>query len=209
MLTVVSMIQALALELLWSRVGEEAPRWTPGWEALLGWSQIAACLLGALLIWLLYLSMVIRFSWLPTIRDSTVPFAIGLLEFSLIDRIGSDSLGTWFGVLALLFSISIWISHVTFRRARQDPANQEFFASLEPAGIRDFAAPLLSVLTLFVLAAIFSIVEDRGGFALASILLAIALIGLQLWGIRGWWQRALGDAPSPESSTESASEDTP
>ena len=208
MLTVVSMIQALALELLWSRVGEEAPGWTPGWEALLGWSQIAACLLGALLIWLLYLSMVIRFSWLPTIRDSTVPFAIGLLEFSLIDRIGADSLVAWFGALALLFSVSIWISHVTFRRAREDPANREFFASVEPAGLQDYAAPLLSALVLFVLAAIFSVENDRGGFALASVLLANALIGFQIWGIRGWWQRALGDAPFPEGCTETASEDT-
>ena len=80
---------------------------------------------------------------------------------------------------------------------------------MEPARLHDCAAPLLSALTLFVLAAIFSVVNDRGGFALASILLASALIGLQLWDIRGWWQRAMGNAPSPEVATESASEDEP
>ena len=130
LLTVLSMIQALALELFWVRLRESSYLWTPGWEALLGWSQAAAMLLGFLVVWLFF-SVVMRFRWLPSIQDSVVPFGIGVLEFSLIDLMGPDSLGPWFYLLALIFAVSTWTSQSIFRRARQDPANREFFDSVE------------------------------------------------------------------------------
>ena len=132
-LTVLSMIQALALELLWSRVRESAYLWTWGWEARLGWTQVAAMLLGFLVVWLFFISVVLRFRWLPAIQDSVIPFGIGLLEFALIDLMGPDSLAPWLYALAVIFAASTWASHTIFRRARRDPANREFFASLPPA----------------------------------------------------------------------------
>ena len=100
LLTVLSMIQALALELLWTRMRESPYLWSGGWDALLGWSQVAAMLLGFLVVWLFYVSTVMRFRWLPSLQDSVVPFGIGILEFTLIDLMGPDSLGPWFYVMA-------------------------------------------------------------------------------------------------------------
>ena len=85
LLTVLSMIQALALELLWTRLRESPYLWTASWDALLGWTQATAMLLGFLVVWLLYISFVMRFRWLPSLSDSVIPFGIGILEFSLID----------------------------------------------------------------------------------------------------------------------------
>ena len=79
------MIQALALELMWTRLRESPYLWTVGWDALLGWAQVTAMLLGFLVVWLFYVSIVMRFRWLPSLSDSVVPFAIGILEFTLID----------------------------------------------------------------------------------------------------------------------------
>lgn len=54
LLTLLSIVQALALELMWSHLAENAYlyAWTP--VAVLGWLQLATTLLGVLLIWLIY-----------------------------------------------------------------------------------------------------------------------------------------------------------
>jgi hypothetical protein len=74
LLTLLSIVQALALEFLWghSRHRPELYEATSG--ALIGWLQIAATLNVIILIWLAYASMVMRFRWTPTTADSVWPF---------------------------------------------------------------------------------------------------------------------------------------
>jgi hypothetical protein len=79
LLTLLSMIQALALELLWTRVRETPVLWGADWQALLDWGQVVVTVLGMTVVWLLYVSLVLRFTWLPSIRDSLLPFGIGIL----------------------------------------------------------------------------------------------------------------------------------
>ncbi len=83
-LTILSMVQALALELFWSRIEGSDFLWQGGLTAVAGWLQLTAMLVGMLLIWVLYVSFVLRFSWLPALEDTLIPFVIGLLELSLI-----------------------------------------------------------------------------------------------------------------------------
>jgi hypothetical protein len=197
LLTVLSMIQALALELLWVRLRESSYLWTPGWEALLGWSQAAAMLLGFLVVWLFYISVVMRFRWLPSIQDSVVPFGIGVLEFSLIDLMGPDSLGPWFYLLALIFAVSTWTSHSIFRRARQDPANREFFDSVPPATLRDFAPSLGAIAGIGLFGLVLHVSGDRGWLALVAILMATAVLGYQIDLTRRYWERSISASASP------------
>ena len=82
LLTLLSIIQALALELLWSRLTASEHLWRFDWVALLGWLQMSAVLLGIIEIWLMYTSLVLRLRWTPSTRDSVIPFVIGLLEFA-------------------------------------------------------------------------------------------------------------------------------
>lgn len=79
LLTVLSIVQALALELLWDRVHRAPFLWVGGWPALLAWSQVGVMLLGFAQVWLFYVSIVARFRWLPSTGDALWPFGIGIL----------------------------------------------------------------------------------------------------------------------------------
>ena len=83
LLTLMSIIQALALEFLWDVVRVTPREFT--WDAVLDWLQIAANMLGILQLWLFYTSAAMRFRWVPTTQDLLFPFVIGILEFTLID----------------------------------------------------------------------------------------------------------------------------
>jgi hypothetical protein len=200
LLTVLSMIQALALELLWTRLRESPYLWSGGWDALLGWSQVAAMLLGFLVVWLFYVSTVMRFRWLPSLQDSVVPFGIGILEFTLIDLMGPDSLGPWFYVLALVFAASTWASHAISRRARQDPANWEFFDSVQPATIRDFVPSISAIGGLGLLGLVLHISGSQGWLAFGSILVAVAALAYQIEVTRRYWDRSISGVTSPEAA---------
>ncbi len=196
LLTVLSMIQALALELLWSRLHQSSYLWAADWNALLGWFQVTALLLGFLVVWLFYVSIVMRFRWLPSLQDSVVPFGIGILEFTLIDLMGPDSLGPWFYAMALIFALSTWASHTIYRRARQDPANREFFGSVPPATLRDFAPAIGAIAGIAFLGLVLQVSGDQRWLALGSLLVAIAALGNQIRMTRRYWQRSISDASS-------------
>jgi hypothetical protein len=191
LLTVLSMIQALALELLWTRLRESSYLWTPGWDALLGWAQAAAMVLGFLLVWLFYVSFVMRFRWLPSIQDSVVPFGIGILEFSLIDLMGPESLGPWFYAFALIYAVSTWANHTIFRRARQDPANRDFFELVQPATLRDFVPALVAIAGIGFFGVVLHASGSRGWLALVAILATMAALAYQIHVIRRYWESSV------------------
>lgn len=191
LLTVLSMIQALALELLWTRIHENSYLWILDWDALVGWTQIAAMLLGFLQVWLFYVSFVMRFRWLPSIQDSVVPFGIGLIEFSLVDLMGPDSLGPWFYAFALVFAVSTWASHTIFRRARHDPANRDFFELVRPATLRDFMPSMIAIAGIGSFGLVLHVSGSRGWLALVAILMTIAALAYQIDLTRRYWERSM------------------
>ena len=117
LLTLLSIVQALALELLWDYVSSEDYLYESAWYALIGWMQVSASFMGILLIWLLYSSSVMRFRWVPATVDSVFPFLIGIIEFTLIALLGPGRIGGWFLVLALIFAVMTWVSHVSYRKS--------------------------------------------------------------------------------------------
>jgi hypothetical protein len=62
LLTLVSIIQALALELLWSKVSESDFLWNFDIKALVGWGMLSVALMGILQIWVMYSTIVIGFT---------------------------------------------------------------------------------------------------------------------------------------------------
>ena len=118
LLTLLSIVQALALELLWDHLRNRPDLYEYSWIALLGWVQIAASLMGIMLIWLIYSGMVMRFRWTPSTADSILPFFVGLIQFLMIDMMGPEKLGRWMIVLAIVFATMIVASHKLFQRAR-------------------------------------------------------------------------------------------
>ena len=180
LLTLLSIVQALALELLWSHIRESAYLFEMTWTAMLTWIQIGTSFLGIVVIWLVYASTAMRFRWVPTTGDSVYPFIIGLLEFILIETLAPEYMGLWFVCMAMIFGLMTWISHRTMRRARLDGENDEYFASLTPATARDFIPAFVIVFVLVLAGTYLAVTGDRGMVALVAVLLAFAGLVRQL-----------------------------
>lgn len=124
LLTLLSIVQALALEFLWDHSRHRAELYEISGPAFLGWLQIAATLNVIILIWLVYAGMVMRFRWTPTTADSIWPFIVGLIQFQLIELMGPNNLGRWLVVLATLFALMSIVNHLAMKRARLDTSNR-------------------------------------------------------------------------------------
>ena len=188
LLTLLSIVQALALELLWAHISEHAYLYEATWAALLGWTQVLATMLGVLLIWLIYASIVMRFRWVPATADSIFPFLIGIVEFTLIAVLGMEHLGIWFLTMAFIFAVMTWVSHLSYRRARQDAENAEFFRVVGPAGIRDYVPTIVNVSVMVALGAFFAVTGYRDGFALIALLALIAVMLYQIYLTDRYWR---------------------
>ena len=92
LITLLSIIQALALEFLWDHIHHRPDLYQMGWPAVAGWLQITATFNGLILIWLVYAGMVMRFRWIPTTGDSVLPFFVGLaLTTTVLHRDQADA----------------------------------------------------------------------------------------------------------------------
>lgn len=191
LLTLLSIVQAFALELVWSHVTSQAELHLWSFGAVLSWLQIFATFLGVLVIWLIYSSLVMRFRWVPTTSDSVFPFLIGIIEFTLIAALGPEHLGRWFLILAVIFAAMAWVSQVTLRRARLDGENDSFFANVRPAGWRDYRIILMVVAGLSLAGIHLLVSGDQGWLALAYVMLATSALGAQLYSTDVFWRRSV------------------
>lgn len=186
-ITVLSMIQALALELFWGRLQESHYLWQGGTDALVGWLQFGMLLLGIVEIWLLYVSMMLRFSWIPSMADTVVPFLVGLLEFAMIDMIGPETIGPWFFVLGLLFATATIATRVMLRKARRDPFNRWFFENIPPFNRGDYARDAIVVALLLGVGVLLWVIDPPTWLVIASLLYGLFNLGLQLSITHRFW----------------------
>ncbi len=193
LLTLLSIVQALALELLWSYVRESAYLFDMALPALLTWIQIASTFMGIIVIWIVYASTAMRFRWVPTTSDSVYPFAIGLLEFILIEALAPDYMGWWFICLAMIFALMSWVSHMTMRRARLDGENDEFFVDLEPATAKDFYTAFIIVFGAIAAGIYLAISGDRGDFALIAVAAAFVILVRQMIVAARFWEMSVSE----------------
>jgi predicted lysophospholipase L1 biosynthesis ABC-type transport system permease subunit len=202
-ITVLSMIQALALELFWNRFQGSEYLWQSDLTAVIGWLQLLLMLLGIIEIWLFYVSLMLRFSWLPAMADTLVPFIIGLLEFLLIDLMGPDNLGPWLIGMAALFGICINATHVAHRRARRDPANDYFFSQMPRANWRDYLGSIAVVSILALLGAAIWHTDNREWLALAALLFGLSAVAYQFFMTQKYWMHTLSQGkPDTEPSED-------
>ncbi len=193
LLTLLSIVQALALELLWSYVRESDYLFDMTWSALLTWIQIGSSFFGIVLIWIVYASTAMRFRWVPSTSDSVYPFIIGILEFILIEMLAPAYMGWWFICLAIIFGLMTWVTHMKMRRARLDGENDEFFTKFEPATMRDFY-PVFTIISILFLAGVYlGISGDRGIVALAAVSVAIAGLVRQFFAAARFWELSVSE----------------
>ncbi len=191
LLTLLSIVQALALELLWGHIVETDNLYALTWAAALSWVQVSATFLGIILVWVVYASNVTRFSWVPSTSDSVLPFLIGVLEFLMVETLCPERIGPWLILMAAIFAGMNWITHSTMRRARQDEDNKTFFTNLQPARLSDFYTEIV-IITCLCAAGIYEwSVGTQSGFAMAALL---ATVGLLTWQYRlsaMFWERSV------------------
>jgi len=193
LLTLLSIVQALAVELLWSHIRATAYLFELNWISLIAWVQIIATLIGIVLVWIVYSSNAMRFRWLPTTSDSVFPFFIGLLEFMLVEILGPDDIGQWLILLAMVFAMMHWIAHHTMKRARQEPANAGFFKKRKPAVLRDFLNEIISVSALVLAGLTIWVSGNNGALALLLLLIANALLGWQFYLASTFWNYSIAE----------------
>jgi len=196
LLTLLSIVQALALELLWTQVTGSTYLFTLDWTALLTWVQTATTFLGIIVIWLVYASTAMRFRWVPSTSDSIYPFVIGLLEFILIETHVPQYFGLWFICMAIIFALMTWVSHTKMRRARQDGENDEFFSQFAPATIRDFYPVFRIVVALLAAGTYVQVSGDRGVIALLAALGTSGMLVWQLITTARFWEMSVAKIES-------------
>jgi hypothetical protein len=193
LLTLLSIVQALALELLWAHLHDADYLFQPSWIAVLCWVQVIATLLGIVLIWVVYASNVMRFRWVPVTSDSVYPFLIGLIEFMLVDTLGPDEIGQWLLLMAAVFGVMQWVAHTTMRRARRDSDNAAFFAGVSPAQLRDFY-PQAAVVGALAVAGVYVLVSrDTGTVAMLLLLATNGLLIRQFHEAAVYWKNSIAD----------------
>jgi hypothetical protein len=195
LLTLLSMVQALAVELLWSHIRETPYLLELNWTSFIAWVQISATFIGIVLIWIAYSSSAMRFRWVPAISDSVLPFMIGIMEFMLIEALGPEHVSLWFILLATVFALMHWVSHQTMKRARKDPANAGFFKPRKPAVLRDVLRETMSIAGLVFAGLIVLISGSNGVVALLLLFGANALLGWQFYQTSIFWELSIAESP--------------
>ena len=191
LLTLLSIIQALALELLWSHIRATPELLMLNWAAFLSWLQMGVTLMGIILIWLLYSSVTMRFTWTPSPADSVIPFFVGIVEFTLIATLGLDYLPIWFVLLAVLFCVMPITLQSIFRRARLEKENNAFFVNAKPWSLRDFVPIMVVVFLLASSGGLLALTGDQYLLALACLLIAAAAHARQMYLSSVYWRNAM------------------
>jgi hypothetical protein len=193
LLTMLSIVQAVALELLWSHLTESPYLLEVTWYSTLAWGQVLATFLGIVLIWVVYASNVMRFTRTPVISDLVYPFFIGLVEFMLIANLEPEAVGIWVLFMALTFALMFRVSHTSMKQARQDIDNASFFADLAPATWKDFYLQF-ALVGVLVSGGIFLILSGNVGVPALLLVLAVnALLGGQFYVVAHFWERSMVD----------------
>lgn len=193
LLTLLSIVQALALEFLWDHTRHRTDLFELSVVVIPGWLQIAATLNVIIIIWLMYAGMLMRFRWTPTTMDSVFPFVIGMIQFLLIDIMGTEYFALWIIVLALTFGVLVYIDHRAMRRARRDEANHEFFDQYAPATIRDFLPQIVMGVTMLSAGIWLQLSGHQGWFRVVVLVGVFIAIGYETHKTAIYWRNSMGN----------------
>ncbi len=197
LLTLISIVQALALELLWGKIMASGTLhvWSPA--SITGWLQVTATFTGIVLVWVLYANNIMRFRWVPDTFESIAPFIIGILQFSLVHWIGPSTVGHWLMVMAVIFAVMATIMQRMMRIARADEDNAAFFEGRAPATWRDFTDVMLGCAILFTTGSALLFTDYRGMGVPVIVAICWVLLLFQLHRAHMFWTRTVIDENRP------------
>lgn len=192
LLTLLSIVQALALEFLWDHMRHRSELFNWSFAIIPAWMQIIATFSIIILIWLMYSGMLMRFRWTPSIGDSIFPFVVGLIQFFMIDIMGDKYFALWALVLGITFGAMVAINHNAMKRARRDDANIEFFRRFSPATIKDFVPQIVLVSTMLFLSVSLAVTSGNTGLKIFTLALIFVVVGIEANNARRYWNESMG-----------------
>lgn len=198
MLTLLSIVQAIALESFWSNALELNLSLSPTLLNITAWLLSIVTLLLIVLIWLVSVSLVMRFEWTPSVTDLTQPFFVGLGQLLLIEAMMPQRISAWFAVLALFFMFVYFSNQSAYRRARQDPTNSQFFATLQPATWRDHLPNLLYIGLLGAWAGWLYLSPGLGWISTIALITSAVVCAGQLRSLTVFWRHSMGQADTDD-----------
>lgn len=190
LLTLLSIVQALSLELWWQYLSSTTLPSFGSMNEITLWLQIVISLLTVVVIWVIYAGTVMRFRWVPGTSDSIFPFAVGLSQFMLIETLYMPSRGLTLAILGLVFLTALVSLQLTMRRARHDSDNELFFGSVAPATLLDFA-PFLSVVVIFLISGALTHFYQLNWLGLLVTVLAFGVLIQQLLISHKFWKSSM------------------
>ncbi|MFT5209116.1 MAG: hypothetical protein ACI9CE_000834 [Flavobacterium sp.] len=194
LLSILGIMQALALEILWSKIQGIDYLFDFSMISVITWGQIAATFLVVVIVWVVYSSSVMRFRWVPSTMDSIVPFLIGLLEFTVIENIDPNEPGIWLMLVAVVFVSMNWVSHSIMRSARRDSDNAFFFKGVLPAKLSDFRKEYTIVITLVLVSCYFLLSNNNSEPILCIPIFAVNAVLLYQFYLTGvFWTRSTSE----------------
>ena len=138
-----------------------------------------------------FAQLIMRFVWLPGLRDSVAPFVFGLGEFTLAALIAPDKLHLWLYVGAALFAFSFLANRWVFEAAKREPENEAFFAGKAPRPLAEYGPTALAVGSLLFMGALVQALGEDGALGVAAALVANVMLALQVLVIRVYWKRSM------------------
>jgi hypothetical protein len=145
-MTMVSLIEAIALELLVGRVLAVTEVSDLGVPTIVAWLEIAFMFEVILGIWIAYAIMSMATRWVMTLYDSAIVFALGMWQFlaiSWIDQVPSHYWLWWTGIGGV---IAILIIRGIYAAARRNPENDVFVGSFPLALVTGIAGVLTAAI---------------------------------------------------------------
>jgi hypothetical protein len=141
---------------------------------------------------------VTRFLWVPTIQEFVMPFAVGLIQFSIIQMLTVQLTGPWMVLVAALILTINWIAHSTMRKARLDGDNSEFFTGTTTASWRDFQLAIGSIALLLVYGIYEWVFAPFNAATLSILLITLGLLLVQFRLMAVWWSCSVSTKPSKD-----------
>lgn len=188
--TLISIIVALAVERLFSRLGSFGMPLGGDGAALLVWLQAFAVFQLAVCMWFLASLFVITFRWVLRFSDSVGPFALLFLLNLLISSIGAETAHHWLYLAGVGSFTSAGVFSASLRKAAREPENRERLDR------RRFIPAVVATIALGGLMLGFGLLVHIGVFGIrwASVgVVAFCLgLGVAVWLWHRAWRQSLG-----------------
>jgi len=122
-----------------------------------------------------------------------MPFAVGLVQFSIIQMLTVQLVGPWMVLVAVLILTINWIAHSTMRKARLDGDNGDFSAGTTTASWRDFQLAIGSIIMLLAFGVYEWVYAPFIAATLAILLITLATLLVQFRLMAVWWSRSVSN----------------